>query len=326
MLLAGPDRLEIIPALGRPLRVGSPAELAVSDAERVRQALRARNLEQLEAYWGYISFGHAIMLNIAYEWVLRWREFAGSEAADAGLHALEGAEGAELRELLACNETVEQLPETGLRHLLPKAESVLECARQAHWEAAAERFEQCFARARQLHDLLFRYSWAVMSALPDQASVEQGLRAALTGSSFYDLSWQQSVQMDTEQFVAFMAEHLRLHFSGPQREGSVQICEESDRYRLLVDPCGSGGAMRRATRGRPGFTVLAEASPLTWGEADRVPGYCAHCALNEVESWRRLGFLLWVTDFDSDPDRPCAWTIFKDRQAPRSYLQRLSLA
>lgn len=327
MLLTGPDRLELIPALGRPLRVGSPEQLAVSDADRVRETLQGQDLERLQAYWGYVSFGHTIMVNIAYEWVLGWREFVGTDGATGALHALDGPEARPLRDLLARNERVSQLPGTALSDLLPDGAAVLRTAEAGNWKMASDRFEAAFAASRLLHDQLFRYSWAMMSALGDQGEVEEGLRAALTGSSFYDLSWQQSVQLSEQEFVAFMAEHLRLHFSGPQREGSVRIVEEVDRYRLLVDPCGSGGAMRRAVQGRPGFTLLSESSPLTWGQAGTVPGYCAHCALNEVESWRRLGYLLWVTDFDADPSRPCAWTIMKDRSRPPiSYLKRLSLA
>lgn len=82
--------------------------------------------------------------------------------------------------------------------------------------------------------------------------------------------------------------------------------------------------MRRGLRERPGFKLLAEASPLTWGEANTVPAYCAHCAVNELESIRRLGHLVWATEFNRDPDQPCGWKIFKspEHAAPR-YFERL---
>ncbi len=56
----GADRIEFSPLLGRPIRQGSFAELSVSDRERVLQAIEARDLERLTAYWGYLNFGQQL--------------------------------------------------------------------------------------------------------------------------------------------------------------------------------------------------------------------------------------------------------------------------
>ncbi|MEW6282483.1 MAG: hypothetical protein AB1758_27995, partial [Candidatus Eremiobacterota bacterium] len=214
-----------------------------------------------------------------------------------------------------------------LAPLLPTPEGVFQAIAADDWVTARGCFETMFAEARWLHDLLFRHSWAVMTALGrlrGQAVVEEGLRRVLTSSSFYEAAWEQSQNLTPAQQAVVLAEHLRLHFSGPDGTGSVRVIEEEDRYRLVLDPCGSGGAMRRALKGRPEFASLPEGSPLTWGRAGQVPAYCAHCAVNELESLRRRGHLEWVTEFDPDPDRPCGWTLFKDRsRTPEAYLKRL---
>jgi hypothetical protein len=331
MELSGSDRLEFIAALGRPLRVGAPEELLVSDAERVRQWIAARDLAQLTSYWGYISFGHQIMLNIAYEWALRWTEWAGAQAASRALDVFKRGVSPShpLLELLEKPQTVAELLSSPLNNrltsLLLDPGLVLNAAERDDWDGALAAFEAAFAQARDFHDLLFEYSWAVMGVLPEERTTA-GLHALLTASSFYEASWQQSRALSVEQNVALLAEHLRLHFSGPGREGSVRIVEEVDRYRLVLDPCGSGGAMRRKLRGRPGFTFLAESSPLSWGQTGSVPAYCGHCAVNELESLRRRGHLVWATEFLADADQPCGWTVFKSPEhvAPR-YLERLSV-
>lgn len=328
MPLTGPDRLEFVPALGRPMRMGSPDQLLVSDADRVREALAGHDLEKLQSYWGYISFGHQIMVSIVYEWALRWRDWAGERASD-GLEAfeqsLDPSERAHpLVKMLQHAGSVASLPHAEFNALLPDANAVFISAGQGDWQTASQQFETAYATARELHDVLLRYSWAVMGVLPETL-VEEGLTHVLTSCSFYEASWVQGQQLSPLQMAVYMAEHLRLHFSGPQREGSVEIVEEDHCYRLIVDPCGSGGAMRRALRGRPGYKQLVQSSPLTWGQADSVPAYCAHCAVNELESMRRLGHLVWATEFNQDPDQPCGWTIFKSpEQTPRPYLERLS--
>ena len=57
-----------------------------------------------------------------------------------------------------------------------------------------------------------------------------------------------------------------------------------------------------------------------------MPAYCAHCALNELESVKRFGHPLWVTEFDPDASKPCGWTVYKDPQAiPQRYFERLGV-
>jgi hypothetical protein len=132
--------------------------------------------------------------------------------------------------------------------------------------------------------------------------------------------------MSYEETAAFLADHLRGHFSGAAREGAVTIVEEPDRYRLIFDPCGSGGAMRRGAIS--GVADAAQPFPnpsaQTWGKQGQVAGYCTHCAINELESMRRLGYPILVTEFEPDPQKPCGWTVYKNPDLiPEKYFTRL---
>ena len=315
----GPDRIEFSPLLGRPIRQGSFVELSVSDRERVLEAIRARDLERLTAYWGYLSFGQQLMMTMAYEWSLRWMLELGSEDAgqahEAFLGSLEEGEPGQAV-LEACVENLSVLadpPSSPIGPYLPQPGPVLEAAQSGNWEQAEVLFEQNFQQAKQWHDLLFRWSYAIMSANYQQnglARAQESMERVLTSASFYEMGWQQSATLEPEQLAVVLAEHLRLHFSGPDG-GGVEIIEEEDRIRLVLAPCGSGGTLRRSVGHKPGFAKLEQASELTWGRSGEVPLYCSHCALNEVESVRRFGHKKWTTEFDPDPNKPCGWTLWK---------------
>jgi hypothetical protein len=146
--------------------------------------------------------------------------------------------------------------------------------------------------------------------------------------SAYEPFYRLIGRLSPDERAAFLAEHLRGHHSGEGRKGAVQIIEEPDRYRLIFDACGSGGAMRRkaATSPMPGLENYPDASAATWGLAGKVPAFCAHCAQNEIEMIRRYGYPAWVVNFDPDPMKPCGWTVYKNPDLiPEQYFDRVGM-
>jgi hypothetical protein len=132
--------------------------------------------------------------------------------------------------------------------------------------------------------------------------------------------WSDSVQT----LVLDAATSLRGHWSGPDRAGDVEIEEQSDRWVLRFDPCGSGGRTYRADdeegtgpRMEPpyGFGVTTEPHDWAWNERG-VCLYCVHCCqLQERIPIQRLGYPVRVVDppiWPSNGDAKCSWTIYKD--------------
>lgn len=199
------------------------------------------------------------------------------------------------------------------------------------FQEASDSFNLYLHQVRSRHDLLNQYCWAyagLLSRTAGQRVAVDGLRMTLSGCASYQMMWEGSRLLNPEELTAVLAEHLRVHFSGPGREGAVEILEEArpKRFRLLLDPCGSGGAMRRRALENPGeaFGLLPDPSPATWGKGNQVPAYCAHCAINESLSMEYFGYPLWVTEFNPDPGKPCGWTIYEDpQQIPEEYFTRL---
>jgi hypothetical protein len=158
-----------------------------------------------------------------------------------------------------------------------------------------------------------------------QKMAEEVLHESFTTGLHYEGLWALVMKMSSAEVASFLAEHVRAHFSGLGRDGVVRIVEEEDRFRLIFDPCGSGQAMRLREVALTGKSqALPQSSPYTWGLEGKVPAYCSHCAVNEFEGLRRLGFPVFVVEFDPDPNKPCGWTIYKDPNLiPEHYFKRL---
>ena len=159
-----------------------------------------------------------------------------------------------------------------------------------------------------------------------QAATECVLDAAFRDVPTAGLLWAALPFFEASDLALVLAEHLRLHFSGAQGEGAVEIVDEVDRYRLVLSPCGSGGALRRrlGVDSKPAVANRCrQPSNSSWNQTD-VPYYCMHCAHNEMHSIDLMGFPRWVTEYTGDPDKPCGWTIYKDPTGiPQSYFTRL---
>jgi hypothetical protein len=347
----GKERLEIFPVLGRAIRKGSPAELRVSDAARVRDAIRAGNFDTARGYLSIIRQNCEGMIAIYCELCLAFASIVAKAAPQYSHRLLTERAYSYWKQRIDCDEEIRNDPSASLlldrfaphrvssesvvsyrqdaaaskqtiateiidqpsRHL----DALLDATEKNDHEAALLAFENYYREMRSAHDLLVEYCSATITAMTEicgQAESERMLQEAFTTCLFYEGLWGAIKAMNVEEAAAFLADHLRAHFSGDHREGSVDVVEEADRYRLIFAPCGSGGAMRQGKDGirSVGAKPMPTASRTTWQRAGEVPGYCTHCAMNQIESVRRLGWPLMITEFDPDPFKPCGWTIYKD--------------
>jgi hypothetical protein len=359
-VFAGPDRIEHCDALGRPIRKGHPDEHRVSDLARVRAALQGHDFAAALAIAASLRPMYAAITTTFLEWCLalpatlaqaghagyepavtragamRWRaNIAAASAHTAGARAL-------MAELLAPEQlspdTISEYRAQQAAGGAIRAATLLgePDALYAQFAAAAEQqdaapalsaFTRYVDEMRSRHDLagefVSTYAGVIQEQI-DEPTAAAVLQDALESCAVLKGMWDAFVRLTPEVLAAVLAEHLRGHFSGPGREGSVRIIEEPDRYRLLFEPCGTGGAMRQ--RQVAGLTKYREPSAATWHRAGEVPSYCAHCALNEITSIKRLGYPAWVTEFDPDPQKPCGWTVYKKRELiPERYFTRLGM-
>ena len=185
-----------------------------------------------------------------------------------------------------------------------------------------------------LHDLYCDWVWDLLTKIGrkfGEGEVYAMLRATQE-TWMMKRTWKGFRKMSVERQVTLTAEMMRAHRCGPRQEGDIDVLEEAERYTIVMDPCGSGGRMRRGdpmdkTPSRLGppynFGSTQEAHWWSWGRKD-VPYYCVHCALNEILPIEWGGAPLWVTDFDPDHAKPCRWHFYKKPDLiPAEYWTRL---
>ncbi len=185
-----------------------------------------------------------------------------------------------------------------------------------------------------LHDLMCDWVWDLLTRIAERQG-EQEMYECLRASQetwFMRRAWRGFLGLTVAERVQLTAEMMRAHRSGPEQDGGIEIVEEDDRYSIVMDPCGSGGRMRRGdpvdgTASRLGppydFGVTQEAHDWSWGQKD-VPYYCVHCTMNEILPMEWGGHPLWVTGYEPDADKPCRWHFYKTAEAiPEDYYRRV---
>jgi hypothetical protein len=358
----GPERLGYFAPLGRSIRQGASDQLAVADFDRISAAFRAGNVDASRDYFQLVASLHLQLGLILFEWSLEWTtalanklgseqerlctnsafldwrsacaSIAGNREADAAVEVVSRLlspeflkPGLSVTFRSAPPEAPNPVPAPLVAALASRRDAVIALLERADFHAAHRLLESYWHFASGVHDALVQYCHAYPSraaVLFGQDVAESLLRDSFSSASFFEGLWAMGA-LPPLQLAAFLAEHLRAHFSGPRRGGSVRVIEHPDRYQLIFDGCGSGQEMRRRLQ-RCGLVTekFAQASPATWHRAGEVPAYCSHCAFNELESIRRFGYPVLVTEFDPDPDRPCGWTVYKDpRLIPEEYFARL---
>ena len=189
------------------------------------------------------------------------------------------------------------------------------------------------AEGKSLHDLFCDWIWNLLTDLAAQHGEQEVYRAlrATQGGWMLQRTWKAFVTMDVEARVQLSAEMMRAHLCGPDQDGAIEVTEDDEKFTIVMDPCGSGGRMRRGdpvdgTPSRLGppyeFGVTQAAHDWSFGERG-VPYYCVHCAINEKLPMEWGGHPLWVTDYTSDAAKPCAWRFYKTAEAiPEHYYTR----
>lgn len=128
------------------------------------------------------------------------------------------------------------------------------------------------------------------------------------------------LQSRLEDHLRVWAEFFRGHFSGPTGKGEFTVNEEADRYILTLDPCGSGGALRRMGI----FGVTKKPHPWSWGKTG-VPYYCCHCCMMlEIISIKKYGYPVPVFENVDSRDGPCIQIFYKNPELiPEEYFTRV---
>ncbi len=136
-----------------------------------------------------------------------------------------------------------------------------------------------------------------------------------------------------KQQVQWWAENMRAHRSGPGETGTIKVWEEEDKYVIEMDPCGSGGRLRRTgeldktpPRTGPPYNLgkTKKAYPWSWNMKD-VSYYCTHCIVwHEMLPMGAGNAPVKVTEYNPDPNAPCRFYFYKKPELiPEKYYERV---
>lgn len=360
--LCGRERIAIFAPSGRPMRMGDTTELAVSNYDRVRQALAAGELDKAAEYAALQFESNAAMMATYLQWPCahllaaaehlgapavrtlataafeHWREAVRSLAAQGATERLVVSKAAPLLhpdlltlpfaqgviDAFRCGQSPDYAL-TAMKMLVDCEARLTKSLAEANVAEARLAYDAYFSCTRSWHDVLMQYADSfpcAAAARHGQAAAEALVAASFNLAPFGAGLWDFGSGLSPRDLAAFLLAHIRDHHSGPERKGAAVLREHEDRYELIFDPCGSGGAMRR--RLGSAQTRLPAATPATFQRKNEVPPYCTHCAANARTAIARFGWPIYVTRFDPDPAKPCGWTIYKTPDAvPDRYFEEV---
>ena len=206
----------------------------------------------------------------------------------------------------------------------PTADAAIEAIRAGRGEEAIDLIEYGRGEDARIHDSFVTIMDSLCTFIAEhngEDAVEKAWQFRNSRRDMYALpglrSGQALLQMSPETLMQRGVETQRSH------HGSNTVTEESDRYVVRCDPCGSGGRLRRRSKD-VGIGLTKEAHDWSWGRVG-VPYYCCHCAIvNEIEPIEARGYPVRITMPGEKPEDPCIHYYYKKPElVPEEYFARV---
>ncbi|MBI2830809.1 MAG: hypothetical protein HYX79_00935 [Chloroflexi bacterium] len=204
---------------------------------------------------------------------------------------------------------VDEVPELEI----PSFTLANEAMRAGRLDEASEFIEYGCGEDTRTHDSLVMVVDAFCRSLAEfgEEEVEKAFRQRYSRLAANFLSGNPSVELLLRRGAEFQRAH----------HGSFKITEESDRYVVTCDPCGSGGRLRRTVKN---VGVTKKAYPWSWGKTG-VPYYCSHCSIMmEIAPIEIRGYPIRITLLGDRPEDPCVHYYYKRPELiPEEYFTRV---
>ncbi len=217
---------------------------------------------------------------------------------------------------------------------IPTQEKIIQAIDEGQLEKAKFLARYMVSEGKTFHDMACDWLWDIYTKLAEQQGEDAIYQISRATQETWMLkrTWKGFLKMSIEERVYISAEIMRSHRCGPHQDGTIEIIEDEDRISIKMDPCGSGGRMRRgdSVNGTPSrflppynFGITKEPHWWCWNQKG-VPYYCVHCAINEILPIEWGGYPLWVTGYSDNADDPCYWHFYKKPELiPETYYTRL---
>ena len=335
-----PGNLAFSDMLGRRVRLGDWKDQSIATYSKIHGALEQKRFRDASALADYFVDEARVCFDLYRQWLSDLCRFMTKR-------------GTSEAEVLAVNQRIlECLDLPDGRPFIAKRcwTEFLNEIREFHFQCGAkekqaalvllERFKEDW---RRIHDRDVDHSYGLMNEVKvrfGEDAVEALLREVLLPLftwrySKFDIDkhpWDQA--LETLLYVA--CEAMRGHLVGPRREGNFELWEESNRWGVRFDPCGSGGRSMRGDviegtgpRMEPPYNYAVTEKEYDWAWNKKgVCYYCAHCCiLMEQMPIDAFGYPVRVVEPPTYPDNSqakCTWYMYKDpTKVPAEYYQRV---
>ncbi len=297
---------------GRKIRMDEPKNMGVPTQDLIEQALKEGRTSDALELLDYLS-------NV--EFKILQESILGVWLSDLIHHVLEKRGCEDLLPIfrIPVKTTWESMFNTGLR-LQKQAHSAIVEGKNTESILLLESIRHIFVL---INDLVVRWVQDIFTYLADQYGEEEVVNAMRIS---YDRIWihryEKWEELTPEEQLALSSEGMRAHYGGPARRGEFTVTEESDRYVMNFNPCGTGGIMRRGdpeTGGEPWETTGVTKRPYDWSwQKSGVHYYCTHCTLYlEYFPAMTFGYPIRPLGHTLDPHAPCKWFIYKGKDKIR---------
>jgi len=184
--------------------------------------------------------------------------------------------------------------------------------REGKAEEAMSLLDYSYSETKAMHDSMVSFVDDILTHLArfDEEEIYKVMRKRYEPMIHRWLSDTPNVKESLERAIEFQRGH----------GGNSAIIEESDKYVVRCDPCGSGGQLRRAKN----VETTKKAYPWTWGKRG-VPYYCTHCCVMwEILPIEMRGYPIRVNMIGENPSDPCIHYYYKKPELiPEEYFARI---
>jgi hypothetical protein len=137
--------------------------------------------------------------------------------------------------------------------------------------------------------------------------------------------------MDDVTFFKFLVRTWHYH------QAKFKVEEEENRFKFILDPCGSGGRLYRGEIGKGGafhygtnmLCLMKEPSDINFNRKD-FPIYCTHCAATNKDQFRGQPWPFIIDGYSQiKPGLPCVQYFYKKdakREIDASILAQVGLS
>lgn len=170
----------------------------------------------------------------------------------------------------------------------------------------------CF-EAKQMHDILAEFPDIALTHIAKCCGEEKIIK--ILRKRYYDRTKNFILTIkNSKEALQRLVEQQRAHFS------EFTVVEESDRYVVRTDPCGSGGRLRRIKQ----VGITKKTYPWSWNKIG-IPYYCCHCCVYfEILPIELRGYPIRVHEITERPEDPCIHYYYKSPELiPEEYFNRV---